>query len=75
MNALTAVFRGLELSCLEDVFLRMTKKALLRVMATLHALIARSDRSTLQKPCPFHMIGYCNNLQPSVPKWDRYSSQ
>lgn len=68
-------FCGVQLSYLDDVYMRMTKKALLGVMATLHALIALSDRPNQQKSCPFYVIGQCNNLQPTVSRWDRYSPQ
>lgn len=40
-------------------------KALLGVMATLHAMIALSDGPNKRKSCPLHVIGQCNNLQTS----------
>lgn len=38
-----------------------------------YTLVASSDRPNQQKSCPFHVIGQCNNLQPTVCRWDRYS--
>lgn len=65
IKALWWFFGGVQTSYVDDVCLRMTKKALLGVMAALHALIALSDRANQHKSFPLNVIGQCNKLQAS----------